>query len=397
MNPAIANLSELYVAPGGATYSLLQRFSRARNIKPSVARRIVILLLITWVPMLVFAVWQGNALGPTPRDSLLLDFATYVRFFLIIPVLVAAESLIGWRLRTAGLQFVHDGLVREEDYPAFEQAIARLAGRRESVIAALVILALAAFGAWKLTLESATGIDVVNWASITRPEGHAYRYSLAGVWSHLVALPVMLFLWYRWLWRMLFWGLFLRDVSRLDLRLVPTHADRMGGLGFLEIAHKSFATMAFAIGCMFSAEAAFRVLYEGAQLEVFQAGTLGLLVLMQVIFLGPLLVFAPIMARTRRAALRAYGSLVVRYNREFDDKWVKGSKAPGEPLLGSADIQSLADLGNSFRFVSDMQFVPIGRGAMFHLALATLLPGLPLLLLVVPLSEILDTLGKLVL
>ena len=394
MTPVIANQGDLYVAPGGPTYRILTRLTKAPDVGFSVRRRIIFLLLITWVPMCVLALLQGNALGATPRDSFLLDFATYARFFIGIPVLVIAEDLIGGRLRTAGLQFVEDGLVRPDDYPAFEQAIARLARRRESVLVTLVIVALAAVGAWKLTYESASGVGVVGWGSVVLPEGHAYRYSLAGLWSHVVALPVLLFLWYRWLWRIVIWTLFLHDVSRLRLRLVPTHADAAGGLGFLEIAHQSFGIMAFAIGCVFSAEAAFRIVYEGTHINVFQNGTLIVLVLMQVIFLGPLLVFMPIMARTRRAALKSYGSLVVRYNSGFDDKWVENRGPKDEPLLGSADIQSLADLGNSFRFVKDMGFIPFGRGAVIQLAFFTLLPGVPLLLLAVPLSEILDTLAK---
>ena len=55
MTPVISNESELYVAPGGPTYRLVQRIGAACNIKPSIARRIVVLLLVTWVPMCVFA------------------------------------------------------------------------------------------------------------------------------------------------------------------------------------------------------------------------------------------------------------------------------------------------------------------------------------------------------
>ena len=36
-----------------------------------------------------------------------------------------------------------------------------------------------------------------------------------------------------------------------------------------------------------------------------------------------------------------------RYVREFRGKWLRGGAAPDEPLVGSGDIQSLADRGNS--------------------------------------------------
>ena len=127
---------------------------------------------------------------------------------------------------------------------------------------------------------------------IMLPEGHAFSYSLAALWNHLIAVPVLLFLWYRWLWRIVIWTLFLRDVARLELRLVPTHADGAGGLGFLEIAHTSFNILAFAVGSVLSAQAAFKIVYEGASIEVFQTPVIIVLVVMQILFLGPLLLFS---------------------------------------------------------------------------------------------------------
>ena len=120
------------------------------------------------------------------------------------------------------------------------------------------------------------------------------------------------------------------------------------------------------------------------------------MVLIQVLFLGPMLVFYPALYQARRTAIRTYGALVTRYNRGFQDKWLDNPEQADEPLLGSADIQSLADMGNSYRFVDDMRPVPFGKNLVIRLALATALPGLPLLLLllVMPLSEIVDALVK---
>jgi hypothetical protein len=55
-----------------------------------------------------------------------------------------------------------------------------------------------------------------------------------------------------------------------------------------------------------------------------------------------------------------------RYVRDFDDKWLRGGTSTDEPLLGNADVQSLADLANSFEVVRTMRIVPVdervGRG-----------------------------------
>ena len=64
--------------------------------------------------------------------------------------------------------------------------------------------------------------------------------------------------------------------------------------------------------------------------------------------------------------------------------------------MGSADIQSLADLGNSFELVRSMRMVPFTRDTVLQLAVITLLPVVPLLLTMVSLEELLKGLLKIV-
>ncbi len=85
---------------------------------------------------------------------------------------------------------------------------------------------------------------------------------------------------------------------------------------------------------------------------------IGLVALMVLAVLGPLLVFSRQLEAAKRVGLREHGPLAQRYVREYDRKWLRGGAPPDEPLLGSADIQSLADLGNSFDSVKEMRWVP---------------------------------------
>ena len=107
---------------------------------------------------------------------------------------------------------------------------------------------------------------------------------------------------------------------------------------------------------------------------------------------GPLMVFAPQLAQARRTGLREYGTLAQRYVRDFDAKWVRGNVDSGEPFLGTGDIQSLADLGNSFSIIQDMRMVPTTKQAMFQLAVATVAPIAPLLLTLMPLEDLIKKL-----
>ena len=135
-----------------------------------------------------------------------------------------------------------------------------------------------------------------------------------------------------------------------------------------------------------------RIFFQGATLPRFQYEIVAFLVLQLVLVLGPLCVFAPALLALKRRAQREYGALASRYTQEFHEKWIGGGAPAGEPLVGSGDIQSLADLANSYDVVRGMRAVPFGRDVIVQLAVAALIPFAPLLLTVVPAEQILKSL-----
>jgi hypothetical protein len=139
-----------------------------------------------------------------------------------------------------------------------------------------------------------------------------------------------------------------------------------------------------------------KVFFAGAKLLAFKLQIAGLVAFMLLTVLGPLLVFGPRLAAARRTGLREYGTLAQNYVRAFDHKWLRGGAPADEPLIGSADIQSLADLGNSFEVVKGMRFAPITLNAVVQLAVVTLLPLAPLLLTIFSPEQLLAQMLKLV-
>src|SRR5262249_36604976 len=120
---------------------------------------------------------------------------------------------------------------------------------------------------------------------------------------------------------------------------------------------------------------------------------IGVVALAVFFVLGPLLVFGVRLDRARRAGMREYGALAGRYAREFDQKWLRG-QAADEELIGSPDIQSLADMGNSVGFVREMRLVPFTIRTVWWLAVITLAPMAPLALTMMPLEQFLDQILK---
>ena len=206
-----------------------------------------------------------------------------------------------------------------------------------------------------------------------------------------MVLPLVQFFTMRWLWRWIIWSIFLWEVSRLRLRLLPTHTDMAAGLGFLGMAHVSMAIFPFAISVVIAADLGFRIRFEGLTLSALQSmlpALVGYVLFLEVLIFGPLLVIAPVLAAARREALRRYGILVQHHNRLFEEKWITAATPPEEGPLGNPDMSSLVDLGASFSVIRDMNIIPVSRRQATQVALIALLPGLPLVFLALPLGEV---------
>ena len=128
----------------------------------------------------------------------------------------------------------------------------------------------------------------------------------------------------------------------------------------------------------------------------FKMEAVGLIGIFMLAVLGPLTVFTPKLVRAQREGLADYGLLASRYIEEFQQKWVKGRALPSDELLGTDDLQSLADLGNSYAVIGEMRAVPFGGRDMMRLAVATAAPLVPLGLTIFSLEELLTRLIKII-
>ena len=144
--------------------------------------------------------------------------------------------------------------------------------------------------------------------------------SPAGIWYAYVSLPLFQFLVVRWYFRLFIWARFLWQVSQIPLRLLPTHADRLGGLSFVAGSFYAFGPLAAAHGAWLASMLANRIFHQGATLVSFKLEIALLVVFLQVLMLGPLLVFAPQLAQAKRQGKRDYGILLMRHNRAFAEK-----------------------------------------------------------------------------
>ena len=275
--------------------------------------------------------------------------------------------------------------------PLFHKAIDSAVKIRNSIPVELALVAAVyTLGLW--AWSSRTELGLVSWYALP---GGRWNLTPAGYWYVFVSVPIFQFILLRWYVRLLIWFRFLWQVNRIELNLLPTHPDRCGGLSFVGNSSYAYAPILFAQGAILAGIVAGRVLYRGESLQSFKFQIGGFIVFFVVVVLAPLLMFTPRMARVRRKGLAEYGLFAQRYVEGFDQKWIRGTFA-SEEVLGTGDIQSLADLGNSYQVVREMRVVPFGLQDISRLALATAIPLSPLLLTIFSFEELIIRVVKVV-
>jgi hypothetical protein len=352
-------------------------------------RRILTSILLTWCPLLLISTFGANA--GVKGISFFRDIEVHARLLVALPILIGAELLVHSRIRPIIRRFVEWRIVLPGDMPLFHKAIESAAKIRDSVSVELALLAAVyTVGLWGWNERSE--ITLATWYALP---GGRWNLTPAGYWYVFVSLPIFQFILLRWYMRLFIWFRFLWQVNRIELNLVPTHPDRCGGLSFVGKSSYAYAPILFAQGTILAGIVASRVLYRGESLQSFKFQIGGFIVFFVVFVLGPLLMFTPRMARVRRQGLADYGLLAQRYVESFDERWARGAEPSGE-LLGTGDIQSLADLGNSYDIVREMRVVPFGLQDVSRLAVATAAPLSPLLLTIFSFEELVIRIFKVV-
>jgi len=320
------------------------------------------------------------------------DIEVHVRFLIAIPLLVAAEVLVHLRIRPVVGEFLARGLVPEASLERFHRALASAYGLRNSIVAELAMIAFIYGVGVPFFWRHFAALDAATWYAV--PDQDGLHLTPAGLWYAWVSVPLFQFLLLRWYFRIAIWVRFLWQVSRIRLALSAAHGDLNAGLGFLSATVFAFVPLLMAHGALLGGNIANRVLYVGGKLPDSYLEVAILLGYLLVLTAAPLCVFAPQIAEAKRRGLREFGRLAQRYAREFEGKWVDGA---AESPLGTGDIQSLADLSNSLAQIRATRPLPVTRDAVMTLALATLAPMAPLILLVIPAQELALRLLKLLL
>jgi hypothetical protein len=371
--------NEFSLAEGGPLYYLATAMGLPRNARGLLYLGLAI-AAITWLPLLILSAAE-NLLTSGKTIPFLGSLGTHARLLLTIPLFFVTQIMFSRRAGQAIRALMESKLIPEDQLPRLDAALTHAMKVRDSWVLEAGLLAMTAL-LISIGVRSDLPAEVTTWRS------HDHVLTLAGRWYTFVSLPVFQFLFWRWCAHLVIWCVVLWRISRLDLRLIPTHPDLAGGLGPLGVAQVALSLLTFASSAMLVASYSESILYAGVRPESVVVPLASAVAGSTLMIVLPLLFFMPALLALKQQGVLEYSPLAARYVREFDTKWIRGRASPEEPLLGSADVQSLADLSNAFNVLRSMRGVPISLSQVLIIAGAAALPCAPLILFVIPLDEL---------
>jgi hypothetical protein len=370
---------EFSLVAGGPFYRGLQRACLVRPNRFWPTAPAVAVAIGAWLPLMAIALARRVATGTF--DPIILDLSVHTRMLVAIPLLFAAESALEFHGDLAIKRF-RRGDFSADTPGAVERALEKAVRRRDSTGPELGLM----LATWGFTAAEFLGSGLPpGWVhGVVQVRG----MSSVWLWYGLVAIPLFQFLLGRWMWRWIIWTLVLVDLSRLKLRLMPTHPDHGGGILHLSAPIAAFAVFALAMSSVVAAAWYMNVDLGYARAAKFLPPLIVFVLAAQVLAFAPLLAFTSNLNRARRDGVTEYSLVALQLTRAFNDRWVK-NPPPGESILDRSDVSELTDLMSSYAGLEAMRVVLFNPRATIAVTLAVLIPMLPVASTELPLPELL--------
>ena len=372
----------------GPFSAVLARLPGGRSPDHGLERQAIGAALIAWVPLVVASFAQDGFRFGASTTALLMDFGAYARYLGAIPLLVLADWICGGRLNAIAHNFVDAGMVREADRPRFDALVDSTWRLCKSPWAAVAILA-GTYALLMALLDLLPQAEIPTWH---RP-GAARTLSVAGWWHVLVSAALLLALFMGWLWRLLVWTRFLWRIARLPIRLCAAHPDHAGGLKFVGYSVRAFAPIGAALGAVMAGRIANSVWHTGEKLRNFELPAAGLVGVVVVLFGAPLLTFTLRLMREWREGIATYGKLAGQLGFQFEDKWFYRHQRVDPGVLEASDFSAAIDLSGYASNVYDLRLAPGDLKSFIVLAVATVIPLVPVVLIAAPFDVLLKEIG----
>ena len=279
------------------------------------------------------------------------------------------ERSLEARFRAFLARFGESGLLPDSARPKAAEALNRALGLRNSWAAEVICLILALGLSLYAQSHFLTGAGR-DWLLTAAETGN--KLTPAGWWVTVVSSSVFWFLLFRWLWRVFVWGFLLSRIAKLDLRLVVTHPDGMGGLAFIGRYPNSFVALVLGISCVIAADV-YRLLGDRSIDATLYSELMAVWILIVlVLFSLPLAVFIAPLSKLRDETLRRSDPLDTEIQRN-KERTIFGRNFM-VPDDDETDAEALTDPAAFRKAANTLTTIPISRRALLPLSVAALAP-----------------------
>ena len=373
---------------------LLLRWQRKLRIAPreglGVVRRAVFFALLTWLPIMIWAVLNDRLVHADTGEPLFKHFGIHVRCLVAIPLFILAEAMAGGVLQKIIGQFRTNDIVAATQQTAFADILAGMARLRDASLPWIFVIGLALV--WILGNPVHPDAHELSWAAA------GSDFGFGGWWFLYVAKPVFVILLLGWLWRIALVIFLFQRIAKMELSLVPSHPDRCGGLGFLKKLPMALFLVTFAISSIIASRWMHDVLYHGQTLASLKAPFAVFVVVWSTLMLSPLFLFAPRIAAMKSAALLSYGRLIGTHGRLVHQRWILGQSVNSESAAGDVldapELGPVVDISAIYDAVQKVTPLPIGKSSIMMVLVPIIIPMLLVISQQIPIRDLLLKLLK---
>jgi hypothetical protein len=351
---------------------------------------VAIYLSVCWLPLAVYALLHGVFWTGQIQTSFITHFDTQARLLVTLPLLILIQRKVSEQLGKILSHFPESGIIAKADHSRFKQIIAKNVNFIKSwwVDAGLLLLCyLQVYFVLHYETDFAT---LLSWQTIE--VNGKLTLNFGGKWDAYISSPLMLFMLYRWLLRVIVWGNILRKISNLNLKLYVLHPDRMGGLSFLAITFRFFAPVAFAMSAVVAGNFADFMLLASKHLVDLWIIFAVYLVFITLLFGLPLMTFRNALNMAREDAIFNYYDLANGMNREMARRIAaKHFKVVGKDL-DTQHYSTINDFNSVVQNALRMKSLPFTFKDLKPLWIASVIPFVPVIFIEIPVLEVLKTL-----
>jgi hypothetical protein len=319
------------------------------------------------------------------------DVAMHARFLVAVPVLILIRNAIDIK-STAVTKYMAESLLDAEERQ--KMLSVTLPGMRKLACSTWteIVLLLIILGSVLSIVQSGVygGLQggETNWKFTGMPLENVM--SAAGKWAVFVSIPFFQFLLLQWIWRYIVWMMLLFHFARIPLKLLPTHADRCGGLGLLILAQKSFSSIFMAGSLVISGQLILHFMNTSEDMMMVQRVGIGYILLSVILLMLPLLFFVGKLVRTKQVGMLNLSRLGTDMSRAFESEWLNDKPLTNRIEDKHTDPSMTYDYASMYDNLQQLRVVPVTLRDIMGMVVTIALPFLPILFVYYSAAEVLE-------